>query len=71
MLLRKLLGQERVSDKEKVAIAETTKDDYGLSDVLAALELPRSTWCYHQKHVMALHRGVCIPVRATGGHRLG
>jgi hypothetical protein len=50
-----------MSNKEKVALAETTKDDYGLSavfpqghrDDVAALELPRSTRYYHQKHVMA------------------
>ena len=48
-----------MSNEEKVALAETTKDDYGLPTVfpqghrddVAALELPRSTWYYHQKHV--------------------
>jgi len=40
-----------MSNEEKVALAETTKDDYGLPAVLAALELPRSTWYYHQKYV--------------------
>ncbi len=42
-----------MSNEEKVALAETTKCDYGLPAVLAALELPRSTWYYHQKHVKA------------------
>lgn len=42
-----------MSSKEKVVLAETTKDDYGLPAVLAALELPRSTWYYHQKYVKA------------------
>jgi transposase InsO family protein len=40
-----------MSNEEKVALAETTKDEYGLPAVLAALGLPRSTWYYHQKHV--------------------
>ncbi|MEA1978414.1 MAG: IS3 family transposase, partial [Chloroflexota bacterium] len=52
-------GPERMSSEEKVALAETTKDDYGLPavfpqghrDDVAALELPRSTWYYHQKYV--------------------
>jgi hypothetical protein len=42
-----------MSSEEKVALAETTKDDFGLPSVLAALELPPSTWCYHQKYVKA------------------
>ncbi len=42
-----------MSNEEKVALAETTKSDYGLPAVLAVLKLPRSTWYYHQKHVKA------------------
>jgi len=42
-----------MSTEEKVALAETTKDDFGLPAVLAALELPHSTWYYHQKYVKA------------------
>jgi transposase InsO family protein len=42
-----------MSSEEKVALAETTKDNFGLPAVLAALELPRSTWYYHQKYVRA------------------
>ena len=42
-----------MSSEEKVALAETTKDGFGLPAVLAALELPRSTWYYHQKYVKA------------------
>ena len=42
-----------MSSEEKVALAETTKDNFGLPAVLAALELPRSTWYYHQKYVKA------------------
>ena len=42
-----------MSNEEKVALTEATKDDYGLPAVLAALELPRSTWYYHQKYVKA------------------
>ena len=42
-----------MSTEEKVALAETTKDYFSLPAVLAALELPRSTWYYHQKYVKA------------------
>ncbi|HUV12616.1 MAG TPA: IS3 family transposase, partial [Acidobacteriota bacterium] len=42
-----------MSNEEKVALAETTKDDYSLPAVLAALELPGSSWYYHQKYVKA------------------
>ena len=42
-----------MSSEEKVALAETTKDNFGLPAVLAALELPHSTWYYHQKYVRA------------------
>ena len=42
-----------MSSEEKVALAETTKDNFGLPAVLAAIELPRSTWYYHQKYVKA------------------
>jgi len=50
-----------MSNEEKVALAETTKSDYrlpavfpqGHRDDVAVLELPRSTWYYHQKHVKA------------------
>lgn len=40
-----------MSTTDKVTLAETAKESYGLPSVLAALELPRSTWYYHQKHV--------------------
>jgi hypothetical protein len=37
-----------MSNDQKVALARQAKGDYGLSAVLAALELPRSTWYYHR-----------------------
>lgn len=40
-----------MSTEEKVSLAERVRDGCGLSSVLAVLELPRSTWYYHQKHV--------------------
>lgn len=42
-----------MSTSEKVALAESARDDYGLPAVLSVLELPRSSWYYHQKHVKA------------------
>lgn len=40
-----------MSTSEKVALAESARDDYDLPAVLSVLELPRSSWYYHQKHV--------------------
>jgi hypothetical protein len=59
-----------MSNPERVAFAESAKSDYGLPAVLAALELPHSTWYYHQKQREGLRREICGPTtRATGGHR--
>jgi transposase InsO family protein len=38
-----------MSTEEKVALAEAAKVDHPLPTVLASLELPRSTWYYHQR----------------------
>jgi putative transposase len=38
---------------QKVALVETAQDTYGLNLALAAVDLPKSTWYYHQKHKVA------------------
>jgi len=38
-----------MSTEQKVALASQAKANYGLPAVLAAVELPRSTWYYHQR----------------------
>jgi len=35
---------------QKVALVESVKDAYGLNFALATVDLPKSTWHYHQKH---------------------
>lgn len=39
--------------EQKVALVEAAKDTYGLNLTLAAIDLPKSTWYYHQKHKVA------------------
>lgn len=39
-----------MSTEQKVSLADQAKSEYGLCAVLAAVELPRSTWYYQQKH---------------------
>lgn len=39
--------------EQKVALVETTQDMYGLNLALAAIDLPKSTWYYHQKRKVA------------------
>jgi transposase InsO family protein len=39
-----------MTNEQKVALARRAKGDNGLPPVLAALELPRSSWYYHQNH---------------------
>jgi len=39
-----------MSTKQKVALATNAGEQYGLNRTLAALELPKSTWYYHQRH---------------------
>jgi transposase InsO family protein len=38
-----------MSSERKVALARAAQGPYGLAPVLASLELPRSTWYYHQR----------------------
>ena len=39
--------------EQKVTLVETVKDTHGLNLTLAAIDLPKSTWYYHQKHKVA------------------
>jgi len=39
-----------MTTEEKVTLAKSVRDDYALPAVLAVLELPRSTWYYHERH---------------------
>ena len=38
-----------MTPEQKVSLVEAAKDDYGLNRALAAVELPKSTWYYHQQ----------------------
>ena len=42
-----------MTSEQKVTLVETAKDTYGLNLTLAAIDLPKSTWYYHQKHKVA------------------
>jgi putative transposase len=42
-----------MTSEEKVALVESVKDTYGLNVGLAAADLPKSTWYYHQHHKMS------------------
>jgi len=42
-----------MTSEQKVALVEAAKDTYGLNLTLAAIDLPKSTWYYHQKHKVA------------------
>jgi len=39
-----------MTSEQKVTLVETAKDTYGLNLALATIDLPKSTWYYHQKH---------------------
>jgi len=39
-----------MTTEQKVALVEEVWKEYGLTTVLAAVELPRSTWYYHHHH---------------------
>lgn len=39
--------------EQKVTLVETAQDAYGLNLVLAAIDLPKSTWYYHQERKVA------------------
>jgi len=42
-----------VTSEQKVSLVEAAKDTYGLNLTLAAIDLPKATWYYHQKHKVA------------------
>jgi putative transposase len=42
-----------MTSEQKVALVEMAKGTYGLNLTLAAIDLPKSTWYYHQKHKVA------------------
>ncbi len=42
-----------MTTEQKVTLVEMAKDTYGLNLVLATIDLPKSTWYYHQKHKLA------------------
>jgi len=39
-----------MTSQRKAALVESVKDRYGLNLALVTVELPKSTWYYHQKH---------------------
>ena len=39
-----------MTPQQKVALVESVKDRYGLNLALVVVDLPKSTWYYHQKH---------------------
>jgi putative transposase len=42
-----------MTSEQKVALVETAQDMYGLNLALAAIDLPKSTWYYHQQRKVA------------------
>jgi len=42
-----------MTPEQKVSLVKTVKDTYGLNRALAAAELPKSTWYYHQNDKVA------------------
>lgn len=42
-----------MTSEQKVTLVETAKDTHGLNLALATIDLPKSTWYYHQKHKVA------------------
>jgi len=42
-----------MTSEQKVALVEAAKDTYGLNLTLTAIDLPKTTWYYHQKHKVA------------------
>ena len=39
-----------MTSEQKVSLVETVRDTYGLNLALGAVNLPKATWYYHQKH---------------------
>jgi len=42
-----------MTSEQKVTLVETAKDTHGLNLALATIDLPKSTWYYHQKNKVA------------------
>ena len=53
---KKLLGPERLTTQEKVALVRTVADRHGLQPALEVLGLPRSTWYYHTRRTATAGR---------------
>jgi hypothetical protein len=54
-----------MSTDQKVALVRKRSQSYGLAAVLAALDLPRSTWHYHQRQKVSyteMHRDLREPL---------
>jgi len=45
-----------MTSEQKVSLLKTVKDTYGLNLALAAVDLPKSTWYYHQKQKVAYEK---------------
>ncbi len=45
-----------MTSEQKVALVESVKDTYGLNLALAAADLPKATWYYHQNHKVAYEK---------------
>lgn len=56
-----------MTTEDKVKLASQARHDFGLPTVLAALELPRSTWYYHQREKVSYtdkHRDLRKPLES-------
>jgi hypothetical protein len=49
-LPKKHLGTEWMNTAQKVELVTSVVDKHTLASALGALELPKSTWYYHQRH---------------------
>ena len=44
-----------MTPEQKVTLAQAVKDRHGLNCALAAMDLPKSTWYYHQNDKVDYH----------------
>jgi len=56
-----------MTTEHKAALVQGVWETYGLKPALAAVELPKSTWYYHQKHKVTYEEKYAhlLPVLAT------
>jgi hypothetical protein len=56
-----------MTSEQKVALVESVKDTYGLNVALAAADLPKATWYYHQNHKVSYEEkyAYLLPVLET------